>query len=117
MREPQRAAAVTQRRSAVEEMQHLGDGPVPHPEEPAHVRLIPHELARRARSADHVEVVGVGEELQDVAADESPVRLREDDDVAGGLLDTTLERVAVSLPAFLHDPRAGLARLDTCRVA
>ena len=46
---------------------------------------VPDQLARRARAAHHVEVVGVGEQLEHVAADEGAVGLGEDHQVAGGL--------------------------------
>ena len=87
------------------------------PQEPSHVRLVPHELACRARAADHVEIIGVGEELQDVAADERPIRLRENDDVALGFLDAALKRVAISLAALLDDARPCLARFPGSAIA
>ena len=66
----------------MQDLQQLCHGPVPDPQEPTHVRLIPDQLPRRPRAAHHVEVVGVGQQLQDVAADERAVRLGQDDDVA-----------------------------------
>jgi hypothetical protein len=68
------------------------------------------QLTGGAGAHDHVELVGVGEQLDDVVGDERAIGLGQDDVVAGRVAQAALECVAVPLLLLEHDAGAGRAR-------
>ena len=97
VRQAQRAPAVAEGRPPVKNLHQLRNHPITNPKEPSHIGLLPDELASGARAADHIEIIGVREQLQDVPAQERAVGFRHDDDIARCFSQAAPQRMPVAL--------------------
>ena len=84
---PERAADVGQVDGVEEHLGELGDGPVPPPQEPAHVGAAEDERLHGARPEHHVDVGGERQQLDDVVGVERAVRLADAHEVGVARLD------------------------------
>lgn len=71
--------------------------------EPAHIRIVPGKVLRCPSSTDHIELIGIGEYFVNFLSQKGAGGLRGDYQVAQGLFQAPLQRVAEALFGFVYD--------------
>ena len=85
------------------DLEDLGDRPVAEANREGHKRARPYYRARGPRTLDDLELVGVGDELEEVAREECPVALTSDHEIARGLAQPAHHSKPVALVLLLFD--------------